>query len=189
MFLQAVRGVEPIHKETPARPPPVPQGATQPDPQVTTPVARQPDRRPRPEPRPASLTEHHRGRAPGLDRKTALRLGRGAIPIDAIIDLHGKSQEDAYQTLIGFIRDSHAGGRRCVLVITGKGRGTVDQDDIAKSRIPGVLRRKLPGWISDPEIAGMVLAHAPATPAHGGDGARYVLLRRRRQPKEPVPTG
>ena len=62
-------------------------------------------------------------------------------------------------------------GRRCVLVSTGKGR--VSEDG-------GVLRRMVPRWIDTPPSRGRVLSLEQAQPKHGGAGALYLLLRKRR---------
>ncbi|MBT5416039.1 MAG: DNA mismatch repair protein MutS, partial [Rhodospirillaceae bacterium] len=116
------------------------------------------------------------GRAPGLDRRTADRLRRGLLPIDARIDLHGMIQAEAHGALTEFIHDSASAGLRCVLVITGRGSRSAGG--------MGVLRAAVPDWLNRPVCRGFVLAFAPAQPRHGGDGALYVLLRRKR-PRNP----
>ena len=127
------------------------------------------------------MTEHGRGRVPGLDRRTALQLRRGVYPIDAQLDLHGLTKDGAYRALLDFIADSHAKGRRCVLIITGKGRRVAENGSDLMPREIGILRRMVPGWLADAAISEMVIVHSPATRAHGGDGALYALLRRRRE--------
>lgn len=118
--------------------------------------------------------------AAGLDRRTAQKLARGRIAIDATLDLHGRRQHEAHAALTGFIARAHRGGLRCVLIITGKGqRQYAGQGDDGRSQ-PGILRRRLGEWLSAEPWAGMVLSIMPARPEHGGDGAFYVLLRRQR---------
>ena len=56
-----------------------------------------------------------------LDRRKARRLARGTDEIEARLDLHGMTQDEACSVLDGFIRRCHASGMRTVLVITGKG--------------------------------------------------------------------
>ncbi|MDB5490965.1 MAG: Smr domain protein [Micavibrio sp.] len=110
----------------------------------------------------------------GIDRRTADRLKRGEMTIDGRLDLHGMRQGEAQDRLTRFILESHASDRRCLLVITGKGnRFSLEQD-------AGVLRRMLPVWISMTPLAPLVLMHSKARPKDGGDGAFYILLRRRR---------
>lgn len=130
---------------------------------------------------PAALGDHAQGAAPGLDRRTQLRLRRGQIPIEARIDLHGLSRERAHAGLNSFIARQAALGRRCVLVITGKGRPDWQRTAWGtEERETGVIRRALPGWLGDHPNKDRVLAFAPAQPQDGGSGAWYVLLRRRR---------
>lgn len=107
----------------------------------------------------------------GIDRRTAERLRRGKLPIEARLDLHGRFQDEAHHALNAFITGSAAAGRRVVLVITGKGR---------VSEGGGVLRRSVPQWLRLPPCAVHVLAVMPAQPQHGGAGALYVMLRRKR---------
>ena len=109
------------------------------------------------------------GAAAGLDKRTLGRLRRGMLPIEGTIDLHGLTQAEAYRSLHYFLVVSQERGRRCILVITGKG-----------SHSEGVLRAAVPHWLNLPASRSLVLAFAYATPAHGGVGALYVLLKRRR---------
>jgi DNA-nicking Smr family endonuclease len=107
----------------------------------------------------------------GIDRASAERLKRGLQKIEARLDLHGMTQADAHRALSAFIAGSRDAGRRCVLVITGRGLG---------QRGPGVLKSSVPRWLEEPELRRQILAIAQAQPHHGGAGASYLLLRRRR---------
>ena len=122
-------------------------------------------------PRPAELPPLVAGRAAGLDKRTALRLKRGQLEIEATLDLHRHTQAEARAALDGFVAGNRARGLRCVLVITGKGR--VSEDG-------GVLRAMVPRWLDQPPNRARIVAIAPAQPKHGGAGALYVLLRRKR---------
>ena len=110
---------------------------------------------------------------PGLDQRTADRLRQGRLEIQARIDLHGMRQAEALHALSGFIQHNHHHGRRLVLVITGKGT-------LGEGR--GVLRSQVPRWLAEPALRDKVLAFYPARQKDGGDGALYVLLKRRRVP-------
>jgi DNA-nicking Smr family endonuclease len=111
------------------------------------------------------------------------RLRRGQMRPEARLDLHGMTRKEAYAALTAFIPRAQADGRRCVVVITGKGR---------VSEGGGVLRNEVPGWLNAPAIRQSILGFAAAQPRDGGTGALYVLLRRarsatltpRRAPKE-----
>ncbi len=116
----------------------------------------------------------------GLDKRNAQRLRRGQLAIEAELDLHRHTVAEAHRALTGFIADAQDGGKRCVLVITGKGEGGEARHRPWNETPSGVLRRELPRWLSEPESRARVVAWHPARPQHGGDGALYVLLRRRR---------
>ncbi len=113
--------------------------------------------------------------APGaladVDKRTAERLRRGKLDIEGLLDLHRMTQDEAEQAVRGFLAESQAAGRRCVLIVTGKGAG----------REGGVLRRELPRWLNLPANRARIVAFAPAQPQHGGPGAVYLLLKRRRR--------
>ena len=110
---------------------------------------------------------------PTLDARRMERLRRGAMRPEARIDLHGMTLAEAKPALTGFVMRCEAEGRRLVLVITGKGRGGGTEDR-------GALRRQVPHWLRLAPLAPLVLEVLPAHRRHGGEGALYVYLRRRR---------
>jgi DNA-nicking Smr family endonuclease len=110
-----------------------------------------------------------------LQRRQKQRLARGVEPIDARLDLHGKTQGEAHGSLLRFLRRAQMDGARFVLVITGKGASARD------SWIErGVLRHQVPLWLKLPEFRAYVSAFEQAHVGHGGEGALYVRLRRQR---------
>ncbi len=127
-----------------------------------------------PKPAPARAAPALPSRIPhvshALDAPTLDKLARGRLPIEGRVDLHGLTQAEAHQLLLGFLQRAHASRARHVLVITGKGSGG-----------EGVLRRLVPVWLSTPPFRALVASHDHAARAHGGTGALYVRLRRRGQ--------
>ena len=115
-----------------------------------------------------------------LDPHDAKAIRRGRIAIAARVDLHGMTQDRAHTTLTRFLKKCVSEGSRCVLVITGKGGKRSEADNPYAQFGAGVLRTALPHWLEAPELAPLVIASAPAAPRDGGEGARYVLLRRHR---------
>ena len=105
----------------------------------------------------------------GIDRALVRRLLAGKLPIEASIDLHGMIQSQAHQQLENFLARCLRQDMRLVLVITGKGRHG-----------DGIIRTKFPQWIKMSSFAQQILTATPASPKHGGSGAFYVYLRRRR---------
>lgn len=113
-----------------------------------------------------------------MDKKTFGRMKRGKTQPEARIDLHGMTAAAAKGALTAFILRSHGEGKRLVLVITGKGREKPDAGPIPVRQ--GVLRRELPHWLSIPPLSSLVLQVSEAHQRHGGGGAFYVYLTRRR---------
>ncbi len=112
---------------------------------------------------------------PAMDHKAFRKMKRGKLAPEARLDLHGHTLEQAHPRLAGFIENSARRGLRLVLVITGKGRSRRG-DGLFQSQ-PGVLRRQVPHWL---QAMPAVLQVAEASRKHGGEGALYVYLRRRR---------
>ena len=121
--------------------------------------------RPEPVPRPRPLP------LMPFDRRLKQRVARGREVIEARIDLHGMTQQQAYSALLRFLHGAQAAGKRMALVVTGKGSGGHDRDR-------GVLRRQVPLWLTLPEFRLFVLGFEEAHVGHGGQGALYVRLRR-----------
>lgn len=112
------------------------------------------------------------GQTDMMDKRTARRLKRGQLGIDARLDLHGHVQATAHRSLERFIEDSFHQGHRTVLVITGKGnRGTGQV---------GVLKEAVPRWLNQMPIRDWVTGFSYAAVKDGGDGALYVRIKRRR---------
>lgn len=159
------RSVAPLKPgRKPLAPPAKPKAQPAPPEQAAAPTAVVPPK-PRVRPPPPSP-------AP-LDRRTLSRLSRGHIGIDGRLDLHGLTQEAAHERLIGFLVRVQAEGGRTVLVITGKG------DDGGPSD-RGVLRRAVPHWLASRPFRGLVAGFDEATRHHGGAGALYVRVKKKR---------
>lgn len=116
------------------------------------------------------LPDLSHGTTPGLDKRSAERMKKGEMEIDGRLDLHGMTQDTAHGALIAFVTRAYDAGRRCLLVITGKGNraGT------------GVLRSNVPRWLNQSPCRERILGFSHARPQHGGEGALYVLIKRRR---------
>ncbi|MEO1747742.1 MAG: Smr/MutS family protein [Pseudomonadota bacterium] len=111
-----------------------------------------------------------------IERPTHRKLAKGRLPIDARLDLHHQTQDQAHQSLIHFLSTSRKNGHRHVLVITGKGRSPNSQ---------GVLRKMLPIWIATPPLNALVSGIRHASRDHGGEGAWYIRLKRTKTDQKP----
>lgn len=121
-----------------------------------------------PAPRPASRAARH-GPDP-LEPRRLRRLSRERDAIEARIDLHGYGVWEAEDRLKAFILRSWDNGLRAVLVVTGKGYGG-----------EGQIRRHAHEWLAARELRHAVAGVSAAARRHGGDGALYVALKKRRE--------
>ena len=126
------------------------------------------------------VVERVRSAPLNMDRKTFRNLTRGKLRPEGRLDLHGMTLSQAQPVLTQFILAAHASGKRLVLVITGKGN-TANTDEGPIPRKRGVLRDQVPRWLSSGILSGLVQQVSHAHQSHGGDGALYVYLRRRRK--------
>ncbi|MBU1249252.1 MAG: Smr/MutS family protein [Proteobacteria bacterium] len=109
----------------------------------------------------------------GMDSKIFTKLKNGIISHEGSLDLHGLNSEQALDSLLFFLRESYLQGKRCVLLVTGRGIGS-----------PGgqsVLKRAVQGWLTREPLRRNVLAFSTAMPKDGGAGALYVLLRKKKK--------
>lgn len=113
----------------------------------------------------------------GIDRRTRTQLARGSLEVDARLDLHGLTQSLAHQRLRRFLDEAQASGARLVLIITGKGKPA---DEVVDGDERGVLKRAVPGWLRGAEFRHLVVSFEEAGRRHGGGGALYVRVRRKR---------
>jgi DNA-nicking Smr family endonuclease len=168
LFEATMRDVEALKKK--ADPPPTAPLPNKAQDKADPPPTPKPRPAPRPLPSPAPrLAPLHPGRSGDVDTRTIERLRRGQLRPGARLDLHGMTQAEAHRALERFVPQARDAGKRCVIVITGKG---------SVSAGGGVLRNAVPGWLNAPSLRPSVLAYAEAIPRDGGGGALYVLLRR-----------
>ena len=104
---------------------------------------------------------------PGLQHRTVKKLRRGAIVVDAELDLHGMTVPVARQAVAEFLQQCRRRHVQCARIIHGKGHGS-------RHRAP-VLKTKVGGWLRQRDE---VLAYCSARSYDGGTGALYVLLKR-----------
>jgi DNA-nicking Smr family endonuclease len=110
------------------------------------------------------------GRVTGIDAGIVAKLRRGEFAVQGHLDLHGMTREEAKGAVAEFLLRSRQGGKRCVLLVHGRGTHSRDQ-------LP-VLKDALRTWLATNRFGRHVLAFATARPVDGGAGAVYVLLRR-----------
>jgi len=97
------------------------------------------------------------------------KIARGNLHIEARVDLHGLTQEQAYSLLLRFLQSARHRELRHILIITGKG---------GASGNGGILQQAVPRWLATASFRLYVNAFESASRQHGGAGALYVRLRR-----------
>jgi DNA-nicking Smr family endonuclease len=160
LWARVVETVRPLgHIAKPEAPPAPPE----PPPPVAAPSAPPPPRR------------VHRP-APGatLDASWDRRLARGAVAPDAVLDLHGHNLATAYDLLDRRLEQAIESGARLLLLVTGKPPGP--ERPVKR----GAIRSAVGNWLGASRHAGDIAAVRNAHPRHGGAGALYIVLRRRR---------
>ncbi len=110
-----------------------------------------------------------------IEKRFRQRLIRGRREISTKLDLHGMRQTQAHASLIEILRRAQNNDEKLVLVVTGKGRAKSSSDEEV-----GILKRMVPHWLAATELRSIVLGFEPASAIHGGDGALYVRIRRKR---------
>ena len=113
-----------------------------------------------------------------MDSKLHTKMRQGKIRPEAKLDLHGLNLSQAQPILTKFVLDAHDKGLRLILIITGKGRNTEDHDIIPKRK--GILKANVPNWLAMEPLSSKILQITNAHVKHGGGGAFYVYLRKKR---------
>ncbi len=108
-----------------------------------------------------------------LDSKTKKKIKKNKLTYDAIIDLHGKTEAQAYNIIKNFIEDSYFNNLKNVIIITGKG---------ANSK--GILKLKTPMWLKNEKLSKFVVGYETMAQNKGGEGALFVILRDRNKYKK-----
>ena len=132
----------------------------------------------------ASASQPRRGPPPrtGEERQTLdstwdRKLARGTLEPDFTLDLHGHTLEAAHARLDQGLAQAKAMGARVVLLIAGKPRPAEAADRAARR---GAIRSKVLDWLAAGPHGSDIAAVRAAHRRHGGEGALYLVLRRRR---------
>ncbi|MFO8140318.1 MAG: DNA endonuclease SmrA [Marinobacter sp.] len=110
---------------------------------------------------------------PGIQHGVFKKLRMGQYPIEARLDLHRMTVEQARLEVFGFINDCVRYGLRSVIILHGKGER--NPDGIAQ------LKSHLARWL--PELDSVLAFHS-AQKHHGGTGAVYVMVRKSNTDKQ-----
>ena len=101
-----------------------------------------------------------------LDNKTKRKINSKKLVLDAIIDLHGKTEIEAYKAIKNFIKNSYLNNSKSIIIITGKGINS-----------QGKLKLKTPLWLKSEELSKFVVGFSTMPNSKGGEGALFVKLK------------
>jgi len=102
---------------------------------------------------------------PGLPREILRKLRRTHWVVQATLDLHGLTGDEAVAETAVFLAGCKREGIRCVRIVHGKGLRSPGREPVLKRRIRKLLTRR-----------DEVLAFVEPRALHGGSGAVVVLL-------------
>lgn len=114
-----------------------------------------------------------RSPAPVLDGSWEKRIRSGTLSPEMAIDLHGDSLSAAHARLNLAIAAALAQGVRTMLVVTGKPARTEGSGR-------GAIRSEIGHWLQTSPHADAIASVRVAHPRHGGNGALYLILRRKK---------
>ncbi|MYM64159.1 DNA endonuclease SmrA [Pseudomaricurvus sp. HS19] len=103
---------------------------------------------------------------PGVQHGVFRNLRLGKYAVEARLDLHRHTVEQAREALFRFVKDCLENDIRCALVTHGKGEGREQ---------PALLKSCVAHWLPQLED---VLAFHSAQKHHGAAGATYIMLRK-----------
>lgn len=118
----------------------------------------------------ADTPEYIEGVAEGVSHELVRRLHQGDFSLQARLDLHGFTVDEAEEKVNAFLLNSLNRGFRCVMLVHGRGLSSPEYPKL-KEKVRGLLSRG--HWCK------WVIAFTSARLCDGGTGATYILLRKR----------
>ena len=101
-----------------------------------------------------------------LDSKIKKQIKSNRVNFDAIIDLHGKTEVQAHESIKNFIKDCYLNNLKIIMIVTGKGQNS-----------KGKLKLKTPLWLKNEDLSKYVVGFETMPHNKGGEGALFVKLK------------
>lgn len=124
-----------------------------------------------------TLRQPARPPAAVLDDRWEKQIKRGALAPEMAIDLHGHSLSAAHVQLDRALAEARMRDVRVLLVVTGKPRKMADHGGTGQR---GAIRAEIGHWLDSSPHADAIASVRTAHPRHGGEGALYIILRRKK---------
>ena len=95
-------------------------------------------------------------------------------------DFHGFSLDEANEAIEKIINESYQNGIRKLIIITGKGIHSENENDPYRSKDLGILKYSLPEYIkNNQELTKFINEMKEASIEDGGSGAFYIFLKKK----------
>ena len=107
-----------------------------------------------------------------LDSKIKKQLKGNRLNFDAVIDLHGRTEIQAYESIKNFIKECYFNNFKNIIIITGKGPNS-----------KGKLKLKTPLWLKSEDLSKYVVGFETLPHNKGGEGALFVQLKNKNKYK------
>ena len=105
-----------------------------------------------------------------LEAREKKRLKSKNFFFDAIIDLHGKTEVQAYEIVKNFVKNSYLDEHKNIIIVTGKGLNS-----------KGKLKLKTPLWLKSEELSKFIVGFETMPNNKGGEGALFVKLKNKKK--------
>ncbi len=97
-----------------------------------------------------------------------------------LLDLHGKTLDEANQIIENFIRKSYEDKVHKLIIITGKGLHSSNEKDPYVSKDLGILRYSIPNFLkNNADLMALISNISEASIEDGGSGAFYIFLKKK----------
>ena len=97
-----------------------------------------------------------------------------------LLDLHGKTLDEANSIIENFIKKSYEDKVQKLIIVTGKGLHSDNENDPYVSKDLGILKYSIPEFVRNNEdLMKMISKISEASVKDGGTGAFYIFLKKR----------
>ena len=96
------------------------------------------------------------------------------------LDLHGKNLDEANSIIENFIKKSYEDKVQKLIIVTGKGLHSDNENDPYVSKDLGILKYSIPEFVRNNEDLMKIISNiSEASVKDGGTGAVYIFLKKR----------
>ena len=96
------------------------------------------------------------------------------------LDLHGKTLDEANTIIENFIKKSYEDKVQKLIIVTGKGLHSDNENDPYVSKDLGILKYSIPEFVRNNEDLMKIISNiSEASVKDGGTGAFYIFLKKR----------